>query len=184
MTLRELRFPGAGTADWISRVDVALCFSPAAGSDFRMHVLREEPRCLLMHRRHPLACRSELRVQELLDEEFCGLHPSVDPGWAGLWSLDDHRGEPAPRLTRDGAGSFMEMVAATSTTRCVSVLPMVVARSIAGEAGKLVARRIVDASPATCTLTWLASGENALTAAFGRAAADEWADSQDSRLAA
>jgi len=166
VTFRELRFPSSRMADWTSRVDVALCFSPVAQDGVRMLALREEPRCVLMHAGHPLASRRGLLVEEVLDEEFCGLDPSVDPDWAGLWSLDDHRGAPAARLTCDGASSYMEMVAAAASTRCVCVVPAVVARSIAGQAGPLVATVLRDADPVTCALAWRAPGENALTAAL------------------
>jgi len=149
-----------------------------------MRVVREEPRCVLMHHGHPLAGRRELLVEDVMDEEFCGLHPSVDPGWAGFWSLDDHRGGPAPHVTRDGVTSYMEMVAAAASTRCICVVPMVVAQSIAGQAGPLVATALRDAAPATCALAWRASGENGLTAAFGEMATEEWAESGGAPVAA
>ncbi len=184
VTFRELRFPTAEMEDWISRVDVALCFSPAAHPEVRMHVIREEPRCVLMHAAHPLAGRRELRVEDVLEEKFCGLHPSVDPGWAGFWSLDDERGGPAPHVTGDGVTSYMEMVAAVASTRSICVVPMVVARSIAGQAGPLVATALSDAAPVTCALAWRAAGESALTAAFGEMAKAESAECRRARVAA
>ncbi len=173
VTLRELRFPTIRTADWVARVDVALCFSPMEEGDVQVRVLREEPRCVLMHRGHRLAGRQQLRVEDVIDEEFCGLHPSVEPEWAGLWSLDDHRGAPAPRVTGDGASSYLEMVAAAASTRCISVVPMGVARSIAGGTGHLVVAPIADAAPVACALAWRTLGESALTAALGEMAAED-----------
>ncbi len=176
VTLRELRFPTTRTADWVARVDVALCFSPTPEADVQLRVLREEPRCVLMHRGHELAGRRQLLVQDVLDQEFCGLHPSVDPGWAGLWSLDDHRGGPAPHLTGDGASSYLEMVAAAASTRCISVVPMGVAQSIEGQSGHLVVMPIADAAPVACALAWRSLGESALTAALGRMADEDWGE--------
>ena len=169
VTLRELRFPTIRTADWLGRVDVALCFSPTAEEGVSMRVLREDPRCVLMHRGHELAVRRELRLEDVLDQEFCGLHPSVDPEWGGLWSLDDHRGGPA-RVSGDGASSYLEMVAAAASTSCISVVPRGVAQSIAGQGGHLLVKPIADAAPVTCALAWRMLGESALTAALGELA--------------
>ena len=184
VTLRELRFPTIRTADWIARVDVALCYSPTVEADVRTVLLREEPRCVLMHRGHPLAGRRRLRVKDVLEEEFCGLHPSVDASWAGLWSLDDHRGGPPPRVTRDGAISYLEMVAAAASARCICVVPMGVAQSIAGHVGHLLAIPVVDAAPARCTLAWRATGESALTGALVEMAGEDWSQGEPARFAA
>ena len=166
VTFRELKFPTGSMAEWLARVDLALCFSPAAAAGVRMHAIREEPRCVLVHEGHPLAGRAQLMIEDVLEERFCGVHPSIDPAWAGFWSLDDHRGGPPEQSTRDGVTSYMEMVAAVASTRCICVVPMVVAESITGRAGPLAALPLEDAAPATCALTWRASAESALTVSF------------------
>jgi DNA-binding transcriptional LysR family regulator len=188
VTFRELRFPTGPMASWLADVDVALCFSPVADAGVRIHVIREEPRCVLLYRGHPLADRQELLVEDVLNERFCGLHHAIDPMWAGFWSLDDHRGGPPPQFTHDAVTSYIEMVAAAVSARCICVVPMIVAESIAGQAGPLVALPLRDAAPATCALAWRVSAENALTAAFGEMASEEsaaaWAESNEVPVAA
>jgi DNA-binding transcriptional LysR family regulator len=184
VTFRELQFPTTATADWIARVDVALCFSPAVQAGIRMHVLREEPRCVLMHVGHPLARKRTLLVEDVLDEMFCGLHPSVDQDWAGFWSLDDHRGGPPSHVTRDEVTGYMGVAAAAAATGCIGVLPMTIAESIVGRTGPLVATPIGDATPASCALAWSASAEGALTAALVKMAIQECAERERGPLAA
>ena len=76
------------------------------------------------------------------------------------------------------------MVAAASSTRCICVLPMVVAESIAGRAGRLVAIPLADAAPARCTLAWRGSNESALTAALAEIAGEVHADGEITPIAA
>jgi DNA-binding transcriptional LysR family regulator len=102
---RELAFPSARPSSWLADVDIAVCHLPPADSVVWVHVLRREPRVVLASSRHRLAGRRELSVAEVLDETFIGFDPSVHPGWAGFWSLDDHRGEGPHRLTADRAAN-------------------------------------------------------------------------------
>jgi DNA-binding transcriptional LysR family regulator len=163
---RELRFPTSSTADWLMDVDVALCYSPIADRDVEIHTLWEEPRCVLMHDSHPLAVRTELEVLDVLDEPFCGAHPSVEESWAGFWNLEDHRGCPPEILTGDTPANYMEVVAALTSGRAISTFPMAVAETVAALVPSLVALPLLDAAPATCALVWRGQPENSLTSLF------------------
>lgn len=127
---RELAFPSTGTSSWLADVDVAVCHRPPADPDVWVHVLRCEPRVVLAPRRHPLAGRRELSVAEVLDETFIGFHPSVDPAWAGFWSLDDHRGGAPRRLTSDRATNPHEVLAALAMRDAITTVPRAVARLV------------------------------------------------------
>jgi DNA-binding transcriptional LysR family regulator len=149
---RELPFPSAVTSSWIGEVDMAVCHRPPLESDVWAHVLRSEPRVVLAPRRHALAKRSELSLADVLDETFIGLHPSVEPVWAGFWSLDDHRGGPPQRLTADRAANPHEVLAALAVRRAITTVPASVAGLIPDVVPGVVAIPLRDAQPATIVL--------------------------------
>jgi DNA-binding transcriptional LysR family regulator len=149
---RELPFPSALTSSWLGEVDMAVCHRPPLESDVWMHVLRTEPRVVLAPGRHPLAERAELFVEELLDETFIGLHPAVEPAWAGFWSLDDHRGAPPRRVTTDRAANPHEVLAALAVRRAITTVPAAVAALIPDLLPGVVAIPLRDADPATIVL--------------------------------
>ena len=94
----ELPFPTVSTASWLREVDAAIATRPTADPEVQMQPLSAEPRVVLAPKDHRFAGRADLSVVEVLDETFIGFDPSVDPAWAGFWSLDDHRGGPAPHI--------------------------------------------------------------------------------------
>jgi DNA-binding transcriptional LysR family regulator len=120
---RELPFPSLPTKVWLSSVDVAVCHAPPSDPSIWSHPLRLENRVVLVRRRHPLAQRSELCVEEVLEETFVGLHPSIDGTWAGFWSLDDHRGGPPCNVTRDEASNPQEVLASLAARDALTTAP-------------------------------------------------------------
>ena len=104
ISFRELKFPVGSTVEWLSDVDMALCFAPTPHPGVTMQTLWSEPRSLLLHRDHPLAERDTVAVADVVDETFYGSHPSVDPVWAGVWDVltitgEDHRND-SPTIAR------------------------------------------------------------------------------------
>ena len=163
---RELGFPIASVTEWLSEVDLALCYACTPREGVEVMTLWIEPRAVLLHASHRLADRDELLVADVLDETFYSSHPATDPVWAALWSLDDHRGEPPLQVTVDTAANALEMVAAITAGRAVTAVPATVAETIASVAPSLTAVRLSDASPVSCGLVWRAEATNPLTAAF------------------
>jgi DNA-binding transcriptional LysR family regulator len=149
---RELPFPLASTSDWLADVDLVVCHLPPEDPLVWTQTLRREGRSALLSKRHPLAGRGQLHVASLLDETFIGFSPSVDPDWAGFWSLDDHRGEPPPRLTSDQATNPHEVLAALAVRDAVTIVPETVGRLILTAAVEVVAVPVVDAEPCTIVL--------------------------------
>jgi DNA-binding transcriptional LysR family regulator len=149
---RELPFPSALTSSWLGEVDMAVCHRPPLEPDVWVHVLRTEPRVVLAPRQHPLAKQAELSVDEALDETFIGLHPAVEPAWAGFWSLDDHRGAPPRRVTADRAANPHEVLAALAVRRAITTVPASVAGLIPDLLPGVVAIPLRDADPATIVL--------------------------------
>jgi DNA-binding transcriptional LysR family regulator len=131
---------------------MAVCHRPPLDPGVWAHTLRSEPRVVLMPRRHPLAKCAELALADVLDETFIGLHPSVEPVWAGFWSLDDHRGAPPRRLTADRAANPHEVLAALAVRRAITTVPSSVARLIPDVVPGVVAIALRDAQPATIAL--------------------------------
>jgi len=149
---QELPFPSTPTTSWLSEVDAAVCHSPPADPNVWTQRLRLEPRVVLAPKRHPLATRSELTVADVLDETFIGLHPSIDPTWAGFWSLDDHRGGPPSDVTADQAANPQEVLAALSVRSAITTVPAPVAGLIPSILTEMAAIPLKDARPSTITL--------------------------------
>jgi DNA-binding transcriptional LysR family regulator len=172
---RELAFPSDRTSSWIGDVDLAVSHRPPADPGVWAQELRSEPRVVLAPRRHSLAQRRELSVEEVLDETFVGLHPSVDSAWAGFWSLDDHRGAGPERLTADRAANPHEVLAALAVRDAITTVPAAVARLVPDFVTGVVAIALRDAHPATIVLVGPEDRANPLVETlldFVRAAGD------------
>ncbi len=148
---REMGFPGPCTADWLADVDIAVCHLPALDEGVWMQLLRREPRVVLAPSRHRLAGRSELSINEILDETFIGFGSTVEPAWAGFWSLDDHRGEPA-RVTPDEISGPQEALAALAVRNALTLVPASVAAVIVNVLTGISSIPLRDAAPAEIML--------------------------------
>jgi DNA-binding transcriptional LysR family regulator len=179
VSFRELRFPSASTADWLAEVDMAFCFSPTPDPGVVTQALWWEPRWVLLHRDHALAERQAVAVADVLDEPFYGCHPSVDPIWAGFWTLDDHRGGPPTRLTDHQPITSLELIAAISSGQAVRAFTATTAKTLATFLPELVAVALSDAKPAECALARSTSVASPPIAAFFEAArAFDWAGAE------
>jgi DNA-binding transcriptional LysR family regulator len=152
VSLRELPFPSLPTASWLGEVDAAICTRPAADPNVVFQSLRAEPRLVLAPSTHPLARRSELTVAEVLDETFLSFDPSIDPAWAGLWSLDDHRGGPPAQTISAQVTTPQQRFAMLAGGRGIATAPACYAVAIANALPSVVAIPLTDAEPAMLTL--------------------------------
>jgi DNA-binding transcriptional LysR family regulator len=162
MSVRELPFPRGSTSSWIEDVDVAFSVLPAADPGVLVQVFRAEPRAVVAPESHPLADRSELRVEEVLDDTFISYHPDVQPQWAGFHSLDDHRGEPPPHMSPHRVLTPPEMLAAMASRRAITTVPASDAKIIEQALRGVVAIPLSDAAPAMLSLAWRKDSQNAL----------------------
>jgi DNA-binding transcriptional LysR family regulator len=149
---RELPFPSTPTTSWLSEVDIAVCHRPPTHPDVWAQPLRLERRVMLAPKRHPLATRGELTVADVIDETFVGFHPSVDPAWAGFWSLDDHRRGPPRSVTVDRAANAQEILASLPVRQAITAVPASVAGLIPKVLTGVVAIPLRDAEPAAIML--------------------------------
>jgi DNA-binding transcriptional LysR family regulator len=167
----DVPFPSFPTASWLADVDMALCHTPQPDVGVWTQRLHTEPRVVLAPKRHPLAKRSELTVAEVLDETFLGAHPSVEPTWAGFWSLDDHRGGPAPH-TAGHASNSQERFAMIAAGRGITTTPACYASVLLRIMGNMAAIPLVDADPCVFTLVGREDRRNRLVDAFLAVAAE------------
>jgi DNA-binding transcriptional LysR family regulator len=160
LRFRELPFPSLPTASWLAEVDVAVCHAPHQGPDIWRQVFRREERAVLAPRQHPLAKRNQLELADVLDQTFVGLHPSLEPTWAGFWSLDDHRGAPPELHTPDRADNPQEVLAALSVRHAITTVPASVARVLSNSLTGVVAITLRDADPCKIMVVGHEDGRN------------------------
>jgi DNA-binding transcriptional LysR family regulator len=172
---RELAFPSDRASSWLADVDLAVCHRPPTDPGVWVYPLRREPRVLLTSSRHRLARSRELNVADVLDETFIGFDPSVDPAWAGFWSLNDHRGESPRRLTTDRAANPHEVLAALMVRDAITTVPGAVADLVPEFLAGVVTIPLRGAGPATIAMVGHEDRANPLVARlldFARASAD------------
>jgi DNA-binding transcriptional LysR family regulator len=148
----ELQFPSSAPAAWLEGVDAALCHLPPADPRVWAHVLRREQRMVLAPGSHPLAARGELAVADVLKETFIGFHPSIEPWWAGFWSLNDHRGGPPLHVTADRISNSQELFTMVAMGNGILAVPACHADLIARALTSIVAIPLSDADPAVLVL--------------------------------
>ncbi len=149
---RELPFPGSSASQWLSEVDIAVCHLPPADENVWTQTVRVEPRAVIVPYGHRLAKRAHVTVSEVIDETFIGYHPSVDPDWAGFWSLDGHRGGPPARVTPDRVSTPQEVFAALAVRDAITTVPGSSAALLVNRTTGISAVLIPDAEPTTFVL--------------------------------
>jgi DNA-binding transcriptional LysR family regulator len=162
LSYRGLAYPRGSTASWLADVDVALCHSPKVDKEVHSYPLWAEPRFVLAPETHPLATRSELGVEDVLEETYLGFDPDVDPAWAGFWTLDDHRGGPAPRVTPHRARSWPAAVAIIASSSAITTVPACQATVIDKILTGVVTIPLTDADPTVLSLVWRRDNHNPL----------------------
>jgi DNA-binding transcriptional LysR family regulator len=153
LCFRELPLPSGSMTSWIREVDVALCHHFLTEPGIRAHPVRVERRMLLMSKLHPLAQRSEVLLEDVLEETFVGYTPEANPDWVAFWQLSDHRGEPA-RISLDRVVTPIEMLATIAAGTVVTTLPECHAKVVVNVLDGLVAAPVADADPTTLRLVW------------------------------
>jgi DNA-binding transcriptional LysR family regulator len=169
VSFRELPFPRGATKTWLQNVDVAFCQPPELGEDIELHVVRVEPRVLLAPTGHPIAAAESARVEQVLDETFISYHPTVQSGWAGFHSLDDHRGGPPLASTDDHVSTSLEMLGRLGQVTgegAVTALPSADAQLVTHVLSSVRAITLLDAAPATVSLVWRSGDAHPLVRAL------------------
>lgn len=172
ISFHQLNFPRGSTLEWIADVDVGLCFAATPHPEVETQTVRSEQRVILVAKTHPLASRKEVTLADVLDETYCGTHPSLDPVRAGFWRFDDHRGGPAPNVTEDQATNPFEVAAVVASGGCIAATPASNAAHALRALTHVVAIPVVDADPAVLSLVWRKGAESPLIDALAACARD------------
>jgi DNA-binding transcriptional LysR family regulator len=170
LSFTELPFPHGPTASWLRKVDIALCHLPRCEPGSRTQLLRTEPRVLIVPHNNPLAERTEVAIDEVLDEVFIGYHTDVQPEWAGFHTLDDYRGGPPERTSRDRPVTPSEMLAAMTSRRGVTAVPACDAVMILKMLRGVSVVRVRDARPFELGLAWRKDDHNPYVAVLAELA--------------
>jgi len=149
---RELPFPTSTPSRWLAGVDLTICHVLPEDDALWTRAIRTEPRVVIAPRTHALAERSELTVDELIDQTYVGYSSLVDPVWAGFWSLDDHRGGPPESVTPDQASVPQEVFAGLAVRDAITTVPESSAAVLVNFIAGIVAIPILDADPTTFVL--------------------------------
>src|ERR1700761_7222500 len=148
---RQLGYPTLEPRSWLGDTDAGLIWFPPTGPGVASQPIRSSPLVVAMNERHRLAGRTELRVEDVLDETFPGIVEWCDPGWLGRWGLDAYRGAPA-RRTDDLAVTPEEVASMVAAGRAITTVPAIVAVPFAHLGIRAIP--LVDAEPAVLTLVW------------------------------
>jgi DNA-binding transcriptional LysR family regulator len=154
VSFRDLPFPSGPTLAWLRDVDVALCVRPEIDREVGTQVVRRDLRAVVANRSHPLAEKTEITFEEVLEETFISFHPAVQAKWTAFHNLDDHRGGPPRSVTTDRAGSSLQMLGIMTTRGGISTAPLTDARLAMLVSPEVVAIPVIDAVPATVSLVW------------------------------
>ena len=146
---RELPFPTPFPSKWLSEVDLTVCHVLPEDENLWTRVLRTEPRVVLAPQSHPLAKRTEVSVEEAMDQTFVGYSSDVDSVWAGFWSLDDHRGGPPESVTPDQASVPQEIFAGLAVRDAITTVPASSAALLVNFLTGIAAIPLIDADPTT-----------------------------------
>lgn len=152
---RQLGYPTLDVRAWLSESDAALIWFAPSAPGLASQAIRTSPLVVTMAETHPLAARTELTVDEVLDETFPGVVDWCDPVWLGYWGLDGYRGAAA-RRTDDGAITPEEVASIVASGRAITTVPELVAVPFAHLGIKAIP--LIDAEPAVLMLVWPEGG--------------------------
>jgi LysR family transcriptional regulator, benzoate and cis,cis-muconate-responsive activator of ben and cat genes len=154
VSFRDLPFPRGPTLDWLRDVDVAVCVRPEIDRGVGTQVVRRDLRAVVVNRSHPLAGKTEISFEEVLEETFISFHPAVQATWTAFHNLDDHRGGPPRSVTTDRASSSLQMLGIMTTRGGITTAPLTDAQLAMHVSPEVVAIPVIDAAPATVSLVW------------------------------
>lgn len=142
-------------------VDVAIARRPFVDAGMQFETLFAEPLMAMVPTNHRLADRTEVFVDDLLDEPLLGATTN-DPVWNAFWELAAFRGgAPAPVVSR--SNSLLEELHKVATGVGV-VLTVACARWIPFPGVRLLP--IVDAPPNEVAVGWRGAQESPLVRSF------------------
>ncbi len=159
----DLADPSAGLAS--GSTDAALVWGPYSSPQHTTHLLRTEPRWVVLPEGHPLAARSSLRAADLLAETWCDV-PAVDPVFRSFWLLDELR-HGVPARLGPAATTPVGLVELVAAGQGITLLPRVVVTPLLGSGVRAVA--VQDVPPCEIRVA-VPSAPSRVAAAFAEVA--------------
>lgn len=169
---RQLGYPTPDARAWLGDSDLALIWFAPETPGLASQPIRTSPLVVAMAEDHPLADRTELRVEDVLDETFPGV-VGCEPAWLGRWGLDAYRGAPA-RRSEDRATTPEEVTWMVAAGQAITTVPEIVAVPYAHLGVKAIP--LVDAEPAVLTLVWPESRAHRMVVDLAQIAAQVMAE--------
>lgn len=156
--------PSAGLKD--RDVDAAFVRLPLGGDEVDHVGLVEDPRVLMVHRRHPLAARGSIRFADIAHEPLIVCR-TQDARWDDFWLAVDARGGSSPVISHE-VGTLDEELLLVATRGALSITAGMAARRPHPPGVTFVP--IVDLAPSTVALAWPRADRNPLVAQLAAAA--------------
>ena len=144
VSVRNFSFDDPSGGVRSGQADVALVWLPFSDEGLTCERLFDDARVAVLAADHPLAERTELMVEDLLDEPF-GWIDDLDPVARDFWTLGDRREGRAPRIGAHITG-FDDLFAAVRAGRVVAASPASVVTALPFT--DLVTRPVRDLEPA------------------------------------
>ncbi len=179
ISFHDLPYPSASPVSWLGDVDVALVGTTLLCPGLVCVPLRAEERWALLPSTHPLCDHDELALDDVLEETFIGFDASVEPTWAGFWSLDDHRGGPPANLAPDRASTAHDRFTMMTHGAGISIVPAAHAALLTRVNPNMAAIPIRGARPAVVSLLAREERDNPLADALIEIAERIGADALD-----
>jgi DNA-binding transcriptional LysR family regulator len=148
--LQRLRWWNHAAALRDGRVDAGFVRLPLPTEGLQVQALYQEPVCVALPARHPLAGMASIGIAELAGEPVL-LYADASPEWNAFWTFD-----PRPDGSHPPPGPYVndmeEIVAYVRAGRGVAYLPVPITASIAPAGVTFV--RVDDTPPGQVVLAW------------------------------
>jgi len=151
------------------RAHLAFLYAALEEPDLVLTPLLNEPRMVVLSRRHRLAGRSQLRPDDLAGEIFVAQPTSMPPEWHDFWMLADELGHRPPVSPYVGA-NIEEWLHLLGRGEGIDTCPEVIARYYPWPEIAFVP--LVDAPPATLVLARLRHERHPLAEEFASLAVE------------
>lgn len=161
--LREFDFSDTSAGLVSSWSDLAFVRAPISAEGIESVELFVEPRVLSVAKDHPLALRSEVRVDEILNLTLA-IGKTSDRGWRDFWAMTDYRPEGAqlPLILQTSSQTEENEIVASGAASCVTAA--CIARYVPHPNIRNV--RIADVTGSAVVLAWRAEANTSAAQNF------------------
>jgi DNA-binding transcriptional LysR family regulator len=146
-------------------VDAAFVWLPLEDPSLSFEPLHQEPRVVALHAAHALAAEPELRVAQIVDEQWASA--DTDPTALAFWTCAEF-GDGAEARRGPEVRSMEGLLEAVRAGLCVATVPRSQAQASAWPG--IAFRPVLDLPPVTLALGWRAADETPVVQALAEIA--------------